>query len=248
VSNRLCKTYRVRPNEAGAHGRAKLVAILDYLQDAASEHAAKLGVSLARLQQKHMTWVLVRQWLRMRRLPEQGSRIILETWPAGPRQLYALREFQLRDETGEPLGEACTSWLLIDIPTKRPLRLDKHLPHYPCEPELQFGAGPSSPPQLEHSELSKHFDVRFQDMDINRHVNNTTYVEMALETVPDQILSGFMPVEMRAGFRGEAFFPDEVVCETGPLAEQPQPSFLHRLTLRSTGKELARVISCWQPC
>jgi acyl-ACP thioesterase len=113
--------------------------------------------------------VLSRYSVRFHSFPSVHSRIHLKTWPSGREGRFALREFLLQDETCTLILSASTSWMLLDLETRRPVRVDEQLPDLPLVTEYSY-------------EL--HFRrVRHGDVDLNRHVNNVVYVDWALETL-----------------------------------------------------------------
>ena len=54
------ETYGIRSYEVNAEGRLSVLTLFNLLQDAASNHADALGVSVRHLQAENLTWVLSR--------------------------------------------------------------------------------------------------------------------------------------------------------------------------------------------
>ena len=79
-----------------------------------------------------------------------------------------------------------------------------------------------------------------------RHVNNTRYVEWALETVPDEVQEGGRPSAFEIAFRREAVYGDAVVARTRRLVDAGGPAFAHQLRADGAGHELARAASAWR--
>ena len=52
--------YTVRSYEIDTTGRVRPLTLFNYMQDAAGEHAARLGVSVLDLFKRNLTWVLSR--------------------------------------------------------------------------------------------------------------------------------------------------------------------------------------------
>ena len=90
---------------------ATVQALCEYMQEAAGNHAALLGVSIERLHDEGVAWVLARMRVAPVALPRVHERIQVETWPVGIEGLQFRRDFIVRREDG--------SWLfdgLIPIP------------------------------------------------------------------------------------------------------------------------------------
>ena len=90
------------PRPSAAAPEARLIAMLDCMQEAAGMHADRLGAGIRALMEKGLTWVLVRLHVRCASLPSSGQHVLVSTWPAGRKGIHALREFRLADD---PDGE-----------------------------------------------------------------------------------------------------------------------------------------------
>ena len=132
--------YRVRSYEIDVRGLARPLTILNYLQDAAGEHAARLGVSVPVLLRKNLTWVLSRYHVHFHSFPPVHNNVHLKTWPSAREGRFALRDFELTDDDGNAVVSATSSWMLIDLKSRRPVRIDEHLPDLPSVPRRMIPA------------------------------------------------------------------------------------------------------------
>ena len=107
------ENIRVRHREADRNGRLKLLSWFDFLQEAAANHAARLGVGLNALTERGRLWVLSRLKLEIRRSPRIGEELTVETYPSGVNRLFFTREFQVFDKSGEVIARASSAWLLL---------------------------------------------------------------------------------------------------------------------------------------
>ncbi len=183
--------YRVRAYEIDLKGLARPLTILNYLQDAAGEHAARLGASVPVLLKKNLTWVLSRYHVHFHAFLPVHSTVRLKTWPSAREGRFALRDFELTDEAGRQVVTATSSWMLIDLEQRRPVRIDEHLPGLPTVPRRMIDDSFTSLPVPESFDCELPFRVRHSDLDINRHVNNTVYVDWALETLPQDVIGRY---------------------------------------------------------
>jgi len=180
--------FQVRSYECGPHGRATLPTVCNYLQEAASLHAEKLGFSKSNFlaEGANMSWVLTRMRVKMARYPRWEEEVTVETYPRGGRRITAHRDFTVRAGE-ETLGVATTEWMIIDLATRRIVPV----------PESVYGlANDVRPPVLGEAAFSKlrwtcretagemAFRARRGDIDLNGHVNNVHYVTWLLETLP----------------------------------------------------------------
>ncbi|MCR5664950.1 MAG: hypothetical protein K6G17_08790 [Oscillospiraceae bacterium] len=109
---RLTKT--LRPESAW-----RCSELLRALQDVAGEDAARRGGGQARLLSLGCTWVLVKNRLRLRRMPGAGEEIRLTTWPTSARFALYPRRFTVETAAGETLVTADSLWAMMDVESRR---------------------------------------------------------------------------------------------------------------------------------
>ena len=228
------ETARVRASEIGPDGAMRLPALLDLLQDAAGNSATELGWASDALLARGKTWILSRFHLRLRALPAWREEIAVETWPSGVHRVFALREFRATGAGGRLLAEATSGWLLVAVPSKKPLR---------PPPEIVAAAAGTPPrvvddafPPLDGpgpgaAEGPRTRIGRF-DLDLNAHANNVAIFRALLEALPETP----PPFGLEAEFRGESFEGDLLEART----EEDGGTFRVALFRASDGREIAR--------
>jgi medium-chain acyl-[acyl-carrier-protein] hydrolase len=240
------KEYSVHTYETDAGGLVRPVALLNYLQDSAGEHAGRLGLSVVDLFKRNMTWVLSRYHVLIHRYPAQGERLEVTTWPSAKHGYFAVRDFEVCDGNGGPVLAATSSWMVIDLAKKRTVKVDEVVgPAYAIEKRALDDPFASLPvPDARDSEVR--FRVETAHLDWNRHVNNAVYVQWALEAVPEDILMRRRPSDIEVSYRAEAVYGEEVLSAAQRVpGEDPGPLFLHQILNASTGAELARLRTRW---
>ncbi len=238
------KNFPLYTFDVDSEGKAHLPVLLNFLQEAARDHAALLKVSIFDLLDRGLTWILSRYHIRIPRYPSMGDEIEVTTWPSGKKGVFALRDFDVRDGAGRLLLEATSSWLVITLDGKQPVKMDTiFLDGHILEKravEDAFGRleGPS------RADFEAAFRVRRTDIDFNRHVNNVSYIDWAIEGMPEDILRTKRPSEVEIVYKAETLYGDEVLTRV----EFPAPGgsdYLHDIINRKTGAELARLRSKW---
>jgi medium-chain acyl-[acyl-carrier-protein] hydrolase len=240
------KTFQVRAIEIDGAGFIQPIPFLDYVLESAGEHAALGGLAVTDLFKRGVTWVLSRFHIEIARYPRWGERVEIRTWPSGRAPLYAVRDYEIGDERGV-LATATSSWLIVDVKTRRPVRTSEYLDGFPLLEKRALADDFASLPALGREDLVKEFPVFFSDIDLNRHVTATVYIHRALETVSDGILFGWRPAGIEVNFRGEAFYGDGLRSRTERLPGEGKPRFLHRLSRAADDKELTLLRTSWTP-
>lgn len=230
------ETFRVRAGEVGPGGVMRLPALLDLFQEAAGASATSFGWGSDALLARGKTWVLSRHHLRLHALPAWREDVVLETWPSGVHRVFALREFRATRADGTLLAEATSAWLLVAVPSKRPLRQPPEIEAIAAgtpprvipdtfEPLAAPGEGAAPGPATRIG--------RF-DLDLNAHANNVAVFRALLETL------GFPPppFSLEAEFRGEAFEGDFLEGRSDEAADARRVA----LVRVADGREIARAV------
>jgi medium-chain acyl-[acyl-carrier-protein] hydrolase len=238
------ESFAVHGYELDAFGTLSVPALSDFLIEAAGLHARALGVGLEALMAKGLTWVLARERLEVKAPVHLGEVLEVETWRAGVDRLAALRDFVVRGAGGAEVARATTRWFLLDLATRKPLRPDAALdPGFPRErtpPVLEPGT--AKLPELREWEVQKRFHVRYQDIDLNLHVNNGSYVTWALEAIPREVWSSSRLAVLEVHFLAECHYGSAILSR---LARSGEDAFAHAVVREEDEKELARLATRW---
>ena len=240
--------YGIHTYEVDFEGRVHPVALLNFLQDAAVRHALTHGFSVPDLVRKGLTWVLSRYHARIFRYPKLGEKVEVQTWPSGRQGVFALRDFMMTGADGGTVLTATSSWMILDLKSKKPVRMDGLIP---AEAVLEERALPDdfrSLPEVAETPDPVRFPVRRQDLDFNRHVNNVVYIQWGLEAVPKDVLMSCRPSRIEISYKAEAFIGDTILSgvREEPAGGGKERVFLHRIARESDGAEIARLRTTWE--
>lgn len=240
------ESFRVRFNEADMTGFATVQTIGNWLQEAADQNARELGWAREQLQARRLFWALTGLRITLVRYPRWRETATVITWPAGADRLFAWRDFELADAAGAPLGAATSAWLLVNEDTRRPIRM---------LPEIA-AAGLSRPRALTHdfrvklapperAEHERRFHVRRSDLDVNGHVNNVTFIEWVVESVPPDRLGAARVTDLTLEFQAEALLGDEVIAQAAHGSDGNRKIFRHQLRRAGDDRVLAVAQTEW---
>jgi len=239
------KKYPIHSYEVDAEGRAHLLSLLNFLQDAAGDHAGSWGLSATDVLRKGLTWILSRYHLKIVRYPLYGQAVEVTTWASGKKDFFALRDFEVLDEKGRTLLGATTSWLLIRSDNKQPVRLDNYVPDGLTCPRRAVDDDFPPLPLLEAADAELTIPVLTKDLDFNKHVNNAVYVQWALEAVPADVMNAMRPMDVEVSFRAEAFYGERIISKIQDVRGATPRAFLHQVYRPADGKELTRLRTVW---
>ncbi|PKV67380.1 acyl-[acyl-carrier-protein] thioesterase [Pontibacter ramchanderi] len=232
--------FTIRSTETDQNGQATLSALVGYMQEAAWDNTATMGISMYELLERGLTWVLQRIRIEMFRYPRHREKITVETWASGRERVFLHRDFRVYSADRELLGQATSVWLVMDVVKRQMVSV----PDFITAVEVVPGAEPlpfakGKLPQIEKPLYEQHMPVRWHDIDLNRHVTNTRYLQWVLETLPTEVLEKQQLSEIDIIFKAESTLGDTVTASAGP-AEEEAGTFLHKLISLASGKELVQ--------
>ncbi|WP_347157497.1 acyl-[acyl-carrier-protein] thioesterase [Pontibacter chitinilyticus] len=237
--------FTVRSNEIDYHGRATMPALVSYLQEAAWNNTADLGISMYELLERGLTWVLQRLRVEMFRYPRHTDQITVETWASGREKVFLYRDFRIYSAERELLGQATSVWLVMDVVKRQLTPVPDFIMAQEIAPDnepLPFAKGKLPP--LQEAQHTCQIPVRWHDIDLNRHVTNTRYLQWALDTLPVAVLEHHLR-EVDIIFRSESMLGDLVDSVAGTSGEAADVH-LHKLTSQESGKELVQARTVWE--
>ena len=240
------ETVPVRSSDLTPHGTVSVPALCTSLQEVAGHHADALGVSMRRLRANDQAWALSRLDIEFDRPPAWADQLTIETWPSGLDGLYATREFVLSVD-GTPVGRSTSRWFVLDTERRRPVRPPRLL--YDLEPPDRAPALPhdlDALPAPENIDHEHSWTARYHDLDLNRHVNSTRYLEWALRTLPDELLDTHRCAGVALEFRAEATLGTPVRATAQIEETNTGQTARHALHHGETDDLLAAARTRWQ--
>ncbi len=235
--------FKVRAYEVDAKGKASVPTICNYLQEAAGNHATKLGVAVDKLFKLNMTWVLSRLHVQFVRFPYWRENIHLETWPSGKKGKYATRDFLIIDQNKNVIVKGISSWMILDLKSLRPISMPDFMKDIES-PDRERAIDDQFPKLTapDNPDIEKQFDVRLNDLDINQHVNNVKYIEWTLESIPIAEWKKKHLAEIEISYRAETKYGESVLVKT----QHNSDTYLHHVVSERDQRSLALLVTRWQ--
>lgn len=239
------KSYEVHSYDTGTNGKLRPDALLSYLQDIAGHHASILNVGRIDLLEKKRFWALLRIVCKLSSTPEWNDKIVIKTWPKGIEGILAIRNFIIEGANAKVIGEASSSWVVVDSVSRRPVRPDAHLAELGKDVPLNdFSCPPAAKllPAGKDVYKSKPKGVRYSDLDVNMHVNNARYMQWILDSYPLDFIQNNEVVEIEANYNSETTPGEEYII----TAEEKGDSFYHSIIKEDSGREASLFRIKWK--
>ncbi|MCK5542782.1 MAG: hypothetical protein KAI40_08805 [Desulfobacterales bacterium] len=139
-------------------------------------------------------------------------------------------------------------WVIINKQTGSPCHLDKFMTEkILCENTKDvkhFFYNLQEVNKTDHKDI---FKIKMHDLDLNKHVNNATYVEWAVETLPENILKNFTIKKINIVFLKESFYPGQIISKAQINETSNSLITYHSIFGKTNEHELARINIIWKP-
>lgn len=201
----LIQHHTIPCYQTDSRWRLKPASFMDLAQEAANTHAAILGFGYDDLISSRTAWILSRVNIHFLRTPLWRDKVTLSTWHKGLERLFFLRDFILTDKEGNECIKATSSWLVLNLDTRRLVR-DPHLMDEgtTCSDNaLEVPAGKvQMPKDIEASFVMDHI-VSYSDVDLLGHTNNAMYMHWAMDAMDYSLVSDRQVRELTVNFNHE---------------------------------------------
>ena len=184
--NKLIQKHTIPCYQTDSNWILKPASFMDLAQEAANTHAAILGFGYDDLIQSRTAWILSRLNIHFLKSPR---------W----------RDFVLTDKEGNECIKATTSWLVLNLDTRRLVRDPKLMDEgTTCSDNaLETPAAKVQMPKDKEAEFVMDHVVSYSDVDLLGHTNNAMYVHWAMDAL-DYSLTSCTPLkELTINFNHE---------------------------------------------
>ena len=189
---------RIRYSEVDGERKLTIPNLVNYFQDCSTFQSEELGVGCEYMEEHQKAWVLSFWQIVIERRPKLGEEVTVETFATGFDGLYGTRNFVMTDAKGSKIAYAYSIWVFMDL--KKGYGTEEPLP-------MEY-AGRKIPLPKERKQ-GEPFPVRRHQIDTNHHVNNSQYVQMALD-VWEEMGTPSKIRELRVEYKKSAVYGDMI--------------------------------------
>lgn len=175
------------------NGRIKLPSLILLSLQVSGSQSAQLGVSDKEILEKYnLVWIITEYDIDVIRLPRFAEEITIETEALSYNRLFCYRRFTIYDESGQAIIQMLATFALMDRDSRKVHSVDPEMvAPYQSEFSKKIIRGPKYT-DLDNP-TSKDYHVRFYDLDMNGHVNNSKYLDWIFEVMGADFLMGHIP-------------------------------------------------------
>ncbi len=198
--------YRIPSSDTDINSTLRPSAFLNLAQEAANINAQDMGFGYDELREANTAWILSRVHVIFHKLPKWRDQINIQSWHKGQKSLFYLRDFIVTNPEGEKLISSTTSWLVLNLETRRLVRnsavADK-LAESINEDVIEEMAPKVQAPKDVEPVLAMEHKVVYSDLDVNQHVNNVMYTVWAMDAVGLEVTTQKPLKELKINFNNE---------------------------------------------
>ncbi len=187
-------TYRTSFTQTGIYDVVTNKSILSILENIAGAHSAYVHYTFENLSKQNLTWVLLNWKLQVLKRIKADTNIKVQTWGRSATKIIVNRDFKVFDEEGTLCAIATSKWCLLDTTTGKIAKLPENIAeiYHGFHDESVFGI--EDVPKLEEPKLEPlnvdSYKIRRFDLDLNKHVHNLNYLNIAYELLPEDVYDG----------------------------------------------------------
>jgi len=189
--------------------KLRLSWVLRFLQEAAIGGVSKIGYPHEKTLDRGLLWVVGKQRIEIARLPEYDETIRISTYPGKKFFRFFQRHTYIETPEGESLIKANAVWTLIDYKTRKMVDAEQYginIPEESKEGELRFPAPYPVPPLAKKTATR----AKWSECDINGHINNCAYLDIAEDLIPVSFLMEKSPLAIDITYKKEVLLDEEI--------------------------------------
>ena len=208
-----CSNFKIGFEDIGVNNEATNKALLAIMQDISCMHSASIGYGVLDIESKKRAWMLLDWKMKVIKRPKYNDDIKVETWSRKAERLYAYRDFQIRDKEGNIIVIGTSSWIFVDTDKRRPVRITAEIADlYESETDKSVFSEEMEDIKCESYIFKKDYYVQRRDIDINGHMHNLNYLDMAYEILPEEIYKTKVFDNVRIVYKKELLYGEKVEC------------------------------------
>ena len=225
---------------ADMNGHIKLPDVILLSLQVSGMQSIELGVSdKAILEDYNLVWIITEYDIEVVRLPRFAEEITIETEALSYNRLFCYRRFTIYDDAGQELIHMMATFVLMDRDSRKVHVVEPEIvAPYQSDFDKKLIRG-SKYESLEEP-ISKDYHVRFYDLDMNGHVNNSKYLDWIFEVMGADFLTQYIPKKINLKYVKEVR-PGGVITSA---VERTGLESKHEIT--SDGATNAQAIITWQ--
>ena len=208
--------YDIKLSEIGKNNKITNKAILSCLEDIGGIHSNIAGNGILDIPKTKLTWVLLDWKVKIIRRPIYTEKMRIKTWSRRTIKCYSYRDFEIYDTNNNLIGIATSKWILINIESGKIVKVEDNLlsKYEPETGKTVFGEDDIEKIKEPEQYLSENeYKAKRSDIDVNNHMHNLNYIELAIEALPEEVYKNQEFNNIRITYKKEIKLRETVKCK-----------------------------------
>ena len=216
------ETFKTQLKDIGKNNYVKNKSILEIFENIGTYHSDLVGYGPNDIENVRVSWVLLDWKLQVIKRPKYGQILNVNTWGRTMKKFYTYRDFEMFDEQNNLCAIGTSKWALVNIDTGRLEKIgDEVFEKYQIETKCVFDdkeLDKLKEPDNFSSEIE--YKVSRRDIDINGHMHNLYYLDLAYEALPQYVFEQRPFNNVRIQYKKEVKLGNILKCKYSYVDEQ----------------------------
>lgn len=198
------KNYQIKPTT-----------LMNFLQDISTRHFEEATKDVPNEDLPGL-WVIVEWDIKKRDVSLKAGMIKVVTEPIYFRKFIAYRRYEVYNQENELVLTGFSKWAYIDPVHRKQVNIPKFL-----NTLFSVEADAEKPEKLSFNDLStieesveRYLQAVYTDLDVNKHVNNITYIRWAIDSLGSAYMDAHRFSELKVAFKKEVFENQQIKVVT----------------------------------
>lgn len=193
--------------------------VLQVLQECGRKQMATQRPSYGELLQEGKAMMLSRLDLNIYDEVRLGDVVELASWPCESSRATFLRMYQMKKDD-KVVAEISSQWVMVEVDTRKILKVtDVDFSNYYMGEYHEIIGEKFRIPKDAEFEKAGIREIMYSDLDSNRHMNNTYYLDMLCDYIPELAAGTHRVASARTHYAKEAPFGDSLTIYRCKISE-----------------------------
>ncbi len=208
--------FELGVKDVGKYDMIKNRAILEMLENIGAYHSDVAGYGINDIPTTHLAWILLAWKLKVLARPKYGQKLHIKTWGKDMTKIFTYRDFEIYDEENKLCAIATSKWALININTRKMVRLNDDIITSFKPENIDIFQNKKIEKIKVPDSFSKSivYTTSRRDIDINGHMHNLYYLDIAYNALPDDVYINDRPFNnVEIQYKKEIKLGDKLICK-----------------------------------
>lgn len=208
------KKYTLGLTDVGRKNKISNKAIIKMLEDVGGIESEKAGYGLNEIEENHLSWVLLAWKVKVLRRPIYNEEVIARTWARDCNKIFTYRDYEIYDSNGNLCVIATSKWTLVDIRTLKLVGISEEVrSKYTFFNKSVFEEEIEKLKEPKSVIKENDYKILRSQIDVNRHVHNLYYLDIAYEILPEDIYYGEEKDNIEITYKKQIKLNDDIMCK-----------------------------------